>query len=94
MSKVGTSQTIAQIFEGKLDSQHVVLRGWLHHIRSSGGILFLKLRDGTGVIQCTLKKDKVGSDVFEKLSTTTLESTIEISGEVRKDPRAPRGYEI
>ena len=82
------------ILAGKLDGSHVVLRGWLHHIRSSGGILFLQLRDGTGVIQCTLKKDKIDPQDFERLSTTPIESTIEITGEVKKDPRAPRGYEV
>ena len=87
-------QTIGEILEGKLDGSHVVLRGWLHHIRSGGGILFLQLRDGSGVIQCTLKKDKIDPETFEKLSATPIESTIEVSGEVRKDPRAPRGYEI
>ncbi|HUK28519.1 MAG TPA: asparagine--tRNA ligase [Candidatus Acidoferrales bacterium] len=72
----------------------MVLRGWLHHIRSSGGILFLQLRDGTGVIQCTLKKDKIDAQEFERLATTAIESTIEVAGEVKKDPRAPRGYEL
>jgi len=87
-------RSVTDIFEGKYDGQHVVLRGWLHHIRSSGGILFLQLRDGTGVIQCTLKKDKVDQASFEKLSAMTIESTIEVSGDVRKDTRAPGGYEI
>jgi asparaginyl-tRNA synthetase len=87
-------QTIGEILDGKLDGSHVALRGWLHHIRSGGGILFLQLRDGSGVIQCTLKKDKIDPETFEKLSATPIESTIEVSGEVRKDPRAPRGYEI
>jgi asparaginyl-tRNA synthetase len=94
MSKADTIQTIADVFEGKLDGQQVRIRGWLHHIRSSGGILFLQVRDGSGVIQCTLKKDKMDSDRFEKLSTMTIESTIEVTGVARKDPRAPRGYEI
>jgi len=85
---------ISDILAGKLDGSHIVLRGWLHHIRSGGGILFLQLRDGTGVIQCTLKKDKTDPREFEQLSATPIESTIEISGEVKKDPRAPRGYEI
>ncbi len=88
------SPTISEILAGKLDGTHVVLKGWLHHIRSSGGILFLQLRDGTGIIQCTLKKDKTDPKEFEQLSTTPIESTIEISGEVKKDPRAPRGYEV
>ena len=87
-------QTIAEILDGKLDGSHVALRGWLHHIRSSGGILFLQLRDGSGIIQCTLKKDKIDPETFEKLSATPIESTIEVSGDVKKDPRAPRGYEI
>ena len=86
--------TIAEIFSGKFDGAHVVLKGWLHHIRSSGGIIFLQLRDGTGVIQCTLKKDRTDPMEFERLSTTPIESTIVISGEVKKDPRAFRGYEI
>jgi len=89
-----TAQSVSAIFEGKLDGQKIVLRGWLHHIRSSGGILFLQFRDGSGVIQCTLKKDKIDAESFEKLSTTTIESTVEVSGLVKKDPRAPRGYEI
>jgi len=94
MSRENAFQTVADISEGKLDGRHVVLRGWLHHIRSSGGILFLQLRDGTGVIQCTLKKDRVDPASFEKLSAMTIESTIEVSGDVRKDTRAPGGYEI
>ena len=94
MSKPSTTQTVVDVFEGKLDGQRVMLRGWLHHIRSSGGILFLQLRDGSGVIQCTLKKDKMDPGAFEKLESTTIESTVEISGIVKKDTRAPRGYEI
>lgn len=86
--------TIDAIFSGKLDGEHVVLKGWLHHLRSSGGILFLQLRDGTGIIQCTLKKDKVDPAEFDRLAGTPIESTVELSGEVRKDTRAPRGYEI
>ena len=87
-------QTIDEILSGKYDGKSVKLRGWLHHMRTGGGILFLQLREGTGVIQCTLKKDAVGPEEFERLATIPIESTVEISGTVRKDPRAPRGYEI
>jgi asparaginyl-tRNA synthetase len=85
---------IADIFAGKVDEAEVSLRGWLHHVRSSGGILFMQVRDGTGVIQCTIKKDQTGADEFEKLSAVPIESTIEITGTIKKDPRAPRGYEL
>ncbi len=94
MSTLDSSHTVQDILAGKLDGMRVILKGWLHHIRSGGGILFLQLRDGTGIIQCTLKKDKVDPKEFERLSGTPIESTIEVSGEVRKDLRAPRGFEI
>ncbi len=87
-------QTIDEIFSGKYDGKTVKLRGWLHHMRTGGGILFLQLREGTGVIQCTLKKDAVGPEEFERLGRIPVESTVEISGTVKNDPRAPRGYEI
>jgi len=85
---------IVDVLSGKKDNNDVSLRGWLHHIRSSGGILFLQLRDGTGVIQCTVKKDQTDAKEFERLNSIPIESTIEITGTVKKDPRAPRGYEI
>jgi len=91
---MSSSQTISDIFRGRFDGSHVVLKGWLQHLRSSGGIIFLQLRDGTGVIQCTMKKDKMDPKGFEQLSVTPIESTIEVAGEVKKDPRAPHGYEI
>jgi asparaginyl-tRNA synthetase len=86
--------SVADIFLGKIGETDVSLRGWLHHVRSSGGILFLQLRDGTGIIQCTIKKDQTDASEFERLSLVPIESTIEIIGTIRKDPRAPGGYEV
>jgi len=84
----------SRIFAGGLEGKSVHVRGWIHHRRSSGGIQFLLLRDGAGVIQCTLKKDKVGAKTFETIGELPVESTVEITGIVKEDPRAPRGYEI
>lgn len=86
--------TISEIFAGKFDNGHVMLRGWLHHVRTGGGILFYQLRDGTGIIQCTLKKGEVPPEEFDRLTLVPIESTIEVSGEIKKDPRAPGGYEM
>jgi asparaginyl-tRNA synthetase len=91
---IQNTTTVVDVLSGRKDNNEVSLKGWLYHIRSSGGILFLHLRDGTGVIQCTVKKDQTDTKEFERLNATTVESTIEIIGTVRKDPRAPRGYEI
>jgi len=85
---------ISQILSGKYVGEEVTVRGWLHNRRSSGGIHFLMVRDGTGVIQCTMKKDRVSAETFEVAKKITMESTIELTGIVREDNRAPGGYEI
>jgi len=84
---------IRKILAGNADSTRVKLRGWMHNRRSSGGILFLIIRDGTGFLQCTAKKDQLG-EKFSEIEALPLESTVEVEGEVVRDPRAPRGYEL
>lgn len=83
---------ISRILAGGGGRQAV--RGWLYNKRSSGGVLFLILRDGTGVIQCVLKKDKFGEETYERIDKLPMESVLEIAGVVREDPRAPGGYEL
>ena len=83
---------IEKIFLGK--DGKVRIHGWLHNKRSSGGIVFVFLRDGTGIIQCAVKKDKVGEKNFDDVEKSPLESVIEVEGEVRKDPRSPGGFEV
>ena len=84
---------VRKILAGGADSTRVKLKGWLHNRRSSGGILFLIIRDGTGFLQCTAKKDQLG-EKFSEIEALPLESTMEVEGEVTRDPRAPRGYEL
>ncbi len=86
-------KTISDILKKALEGD-ISIRGWLHNKRSSGGIQFLLLRDGTGMIQCTLKKDKVGPEVFESIDNLPIESVVEITGISKKDERSPYGFEI
>jgi len=79
---------------GRFDGRTVKLSGWLYNRRSSGKIHFLQLRDGTGIIQCVAGVRDVSMEVFELAGTLTQESSIIITGEVRKDDRAPGGYEL
>ena len=74
--------------------QEVLLKGWVYNIRSSGKIIFILVRDGTGLIQCVVEKSSVGEELFERAATLTQESSIEIRGSVREDKRAPGGYEM
>jgi asparaginyl-tRNA synthetase len=85
---------VRKILDGGADSARVKLRGWLHNRRSSGGILFLVIRDGTGFLQCTAKRDQLGEEKFNEIEALPLESTMELEGDVIRDPRAPRGYEL
>ena len=81
----------------KYDGQEVSVRGWLYNIRSSGKIIFPILRDGSGLLQCIVFKNNVSPEVFEKAKTLTQESSLELTGMVRKVPEgksAPGGYEL
>ncbi|RJS88986.1 asparagine--tRNA ligase [Candidatus Bathyarchaeota archaeon] len=85
---------ISAILSGMHTGKKIQIRGWLHNMRSSGGIHFLLIRDGTGIIQCTLKKGSVEDKIFEEAKTLTQESSLEVTGIVKEDRRAPGGYEI
>jgi asparaginyl-tRNA synthetase len=74
--------------------QSVSLRGWAYNTRSSGKIRFLILRDGTGFVQTVAGKGDVSDEEFELLGEIGQESSVEITGVVREDKRAPGGYEI
>ncbi len=72
----------------------VKLRGWISNKRSSGGIQFLELRDRSGFIQCTIKKDDIGEKEFSDIDSLNIESVIAIEGEAKADERAPGGHEV
>ncbi|MDE3059263.1 MAG: asparagine--tRNA ligase [Bacteroidota bacterium] len=74
--------------------REATISGWLYNKRSSGKIRFLILRDGTGVLQGVIVKQNVSEKVFNAFDTLTQESSLRISGTVRKDDRAPGGYEM
>ncbi len=86
--------SVEEISKGGLDGQRVVVRGWLQNKRSSGGIIFLLIRDGSGVIQCTLRKGDVDDKVFQEFLSAGVESTVKLEGTVREDSRAVGGREI
>ena len=79
---------------GRHAGEVVRLRGWLRGRRSSGKLVFLQVRDGTGTIQCTLFRPEVAPDTFERASHLPQESSLIVTGEVRPDARAPGGFEI
>jgi asparaginyl-tRNA synthetase len=74
--------------------QTVTLRGWVYHLRSSGKVRFLVVRDGTGLAQGVLVKGNLPEEEFQQFERLTLESSVDLEGRVKAEPRAPGGYEL
>ena len=74
--------------------QTVTLQGWLYNSRSSGKLLFLLVRDGTGTCQCVLEKTPELGQVFENAKHLGQESSLEVDGVVRRDERSAGGHEL
>ncbi|MCD7878836.1 MAG: asparagine--tRNA ligase [Candidatus Gastranaerophilales bacterium] len=77
-------------YEGK----EVTLSGWLYNKRSSGKLHFLQLRDGTAEIQAVIFKGNVSDEVFNLADRIPQESSIQITGVVKKHDRSKIGFEI
>ena len=73
--------------------EEVTLKGWLYNTRSSGKLVFLQFRDGTGIVQCVVFK---GNDeaVFEKAKSLGQESSLIVHGTVKADDRSAIGVEV
>jgi len=70
------------------------VRGWVTHLRSSGKVAFIVMRDGTGTLQAVLVKSAVTPETWSRFAELTQETSIAITGEVRMDARAPGGVEV
>jgi asparaginyl-tRNA synthetase len=89
------SATIVSISDlKKFAGQLVTVRGWVYHLRAKGKLVFLVLRDGSGVAQCVLVKSEIDDASFDEAGRLPLESSVAITGTVRLDERAPGGAEI
>ncbi len=79
---------------GSYEGKEVTIKGWLFNKRSSGSVRFILVRDGTGIIQSVIAKGEISDKFFEIADKITQESSVILTGTVRKDERAPGGYEI
>ena len=72
----------------------VIVRGWVTHLRSSGKVAFIVLRDGTGLLQAVLVKSALSPEAWARFGELTQEACIAVTGEVKVDARAPGGHEL
>src|SRR5262245_37123652 len=63
--------------------QQVTLAGWVARRRDHGGVVFIDLRDGSGVVQVVMREEDVAHDL-------RAEYRVRVSGTVR---RRPAGHE-
>jgi len=77
--------------------QEVIIQGWCYAKTGKGKLVFLQVRDGTGVCQAVAFRGNVAEEDFEIAKAVTQESSVIVRGLVKADPRAPGipgGFEI
>src|SRR5512135_2656884 len=79
---------------GALAGRTVTVCGWVMTTRSSGKIAFVVLRDGTGYLQVVLSKKDVSAAAWDTSTRLTQEASVQVTGTVRADTRAPGGVEL
>jgi asparaginyl-tRNA synthetase len=82
---------IRKILDGCCEGKKIAVRGWVYRKRESKEMIFLLVRDSTGFIQCTIKKDSPAWSEAERL---TIESSLMVEGIAKPDKRAPGGCEV
>ncbi|MDI6400905.1 asparagine--tRNA ligase [Balneolaceae bacterium ANBcel3] len=74
--------------------KEVTLKGWVYNIRSSKKLLFVLLRDGTGLCQSIISQEDVSEELWEQASGLQQECAVEITGIVNADERSVGGHEL
>lgn len=81
---------ISDILAGDYEGKEISIHGAIHKIRDMGDVAFVILRKREGLVQTVYEEGQI--DV--SLSELTEESTVEITGIVAKEERAPHSFEI
>ncbi|MDX1412925.1 MAG: asparagine--tRNA ligase [Candidatus Promineifilaceae bacterium] len=79
------------------EGQRVKIQGWLYATTRKGKLMFVRLRDGTGMLQGVAYRPEIGDELFELLKRLGQESSLIVEGTVRNNNRAPGvpgGYEV
>ncbi len=71
--------------------EQVLIKGFVHEVRSHSKVKFLLVRDRYGVVQTVTKSD---ADFFEEIAKVSKESVVSVTGEVVAAKKAPGGIEL
>ncbi|HUE77877.1 MAG TPA: aspartate--tRNA ligase [Longimicrobiales bacterium] len=72
----------------------VRLAGWVHRRRDLGGVLFIDLRDRSGLVQLSLRPETMGAEALERAASLGTESVIAVEGEVARRPPGARNEDL
>ena len=75
-------------------NKEVTLKGWTANKRESKGLVFIILRDGTGMCQCVIDANNVSEAIFNEAKRATLETSLSITGKIVQDEKQIGGYEL
>ncbi|MCS7184565.1 MAG: aspartate--tRNA ligase [bacterium] len=74
-----------KIFNSEIDDsfigKRVELYGWVENIRDHGGVVFIDLKDRSGIIQCVCRKEK---GILGEVSKISAEYVVYINGVVKE----------
>ncbi len=77
----------------ELDGKEVTLCGWVHEVRNVGKIVFMLLRDSTGIAQIIGKDGAVSQELMKSMDLPK-ESVVCVKGIVKANPESKKGFEI
>lgn len=76
-----------------LNNKEVILAGWVHEVRELGNIVFLILRDKTGIVQVIGKSNVTDKKIIDEMKLPK-ESVIQVKGILKSSKTAKKGFEI
>ncbi len=76
------------------EGKTVSLSGWVSNKRTGKGLVFIILRDGTGLCQCVVTEESIDKNLFQIADKLSQESSVKLTGVVHKDERQVGGYEL
>lgn len=74
--------------------KEVSVSGWVSNFRSSGKIMFLQLRDGSGFMQAVISKSLFSDEQWADLEKINQEASIKLTGTVQENTRDDFGFEL
>ncbi|MGC8983472.1 MAG: asparagine--tRNA ligase [Desulfurococcaceae archaeon] len=85
---------VGEVMSDAYTGQRVCIRGWIYRRSVVGKKAFVRVRDSTGVMQVVVDASKVGEAIVDELKDIGLEASVVACGTVRREERAPGGYEL